>query len=408
MRLTNVAHISPDDRMTLVRPPSSGGFLCNLYLSLLNGSAIYPVNIKRVGSTAIVDWLRHEKITIFHSGAAVFRSFVHQLTAENTFPGLRIIRVGSGQLFDKDVELFKRYFPDTLLFHTFTCTEIHIYRVLFLSKDSQVPRGALPVGYAVEDVEVLILDDSGNPLGVNEIGEIAIRSAHLFRGYWNNSALTDAAFVGRPNDHGERLFHTGDLGRLQLDGCLEFLGRKDFRLKIRGHRIHAEEVELALQRLAEIGQAVVTSYKDDYGDERLVAYVTPSGSEFPTTSQIRSSLKESLPDHMLPSKFVFLESLPLTASGKIDRRALPKPNLQRPKLVTRFSAPTTPVESVLAQIWAETLGLTSVGVHDLFFDLGGDSIIASRIVSAIGRIFPWNLRWRSFTTLAPWHRLRNG
>ena len=174
------------------------------------------------------------------------------------------------------------------------------------------------------------------------------------------------------------------------------MGRKDFRLKIRGHRIHAEEVELALQRLAEIGQAVVTSYKDDYGDERLVAYVTPSGSEFPTTSQIRSSLKESLPDHMLPSKFVFLESLPLTASGKIDRRALPKPNLQRPKLVTRFSAPTTPVESVLAQIWAETLGLTSVGVHDLFFDLGGDSIIASRIVSAIGRIFPWELTLAEF------------
>jgi amino acid adenylation domain-containing protein len=396
MRLTNVAHISPEDRMTLVRPPSSGGGLCNLYLSLLNGSAIYPVDVKQVGFTGIADWLQREKITIFHSGAAVFRGFVQQLTGEETFPDLRMIRVGSGQLFDKDVELFKRYFPNTLLFHTFTCTEIHIYRVHFLNKNSQVPAGALPVGYAVEDIEVLILDDSGNPLGVNEVGEIAIRSAHLFRGYWNNSVLTNAVFVEGPDDHGRRLFRTGDLGRLQPDGCLEFLGREDFRLKIRGHRIHAEEVELALQRLPDISQAVVTSYKDDYGDERLVAYVIPSRSELPTISQIRSALKEWIPDHMVPSKFVFLESLPLTTSGKIDRRALPKPDLQRPNLVIRFSAPTTRVESALAKIWAETLSLNRVGINDLFFDLGGDSIIASRIVSAIGRIFPWELTLAEF------------
>jgi amino acid adenylation domain-containing protein len=396
MRLANVAHISPEDRMTLVRPPSSGGGLCNLYLGLLSGSAIYPVDVKHVGLTAIADWLRREKITIFHAGAPVFRGFVQQLTGAETFPDLRMIRVGSGQLFDKDVELFKRHFPNILLFHTFTCTEIHIYRVHFLNKDSQVPRGALPVGYAVEDIEVLILDDSGNSLGVEEVGEIAIRSAYLFRGYWNNSALTDSVFIGIPDCYGRRIFRTGDLGRLQRDGCLEFLGRKDFRLKIRGHRIHAEEVELALLRLPEISQAVVAAYKDDYSDDRLVAYVIPASKELPTISQMRNSLKKWLPDYMVPSKFIILETLPLNTNGKVNRQELPPPELDRSNLGTEFIAPTTRMESLLAKIWSKALGLSIVGIHDSFFDLGGDSIVASRIVSAIGRNLPWNLTLAEF------------
>jgi amino acid adenylation domain-containing protein len=396
MRLANVAHISLEDRMTLVRPPSSGGGLCNLYLGLLSGSAIYPVDVKHVGLTAIADWLRREKITIFHAGAPVFRGFVQQLTGAETFPDLRMIRVGSGQLFDKDVELFKRHFPNILLFHTFTCTEIHIYRVHFLNKDSQVPRGALPVGYAVEDIEVLILDDSGNSLGVEEVGEIAIRSAYLFRGYWNNSALTDSVFIGIPDCYGRRIFRTGDLGRLQPDGCLEFFGRKDFRLKIRGHRIHAEEVELALLRVPEISQAVVAAYKDDYSDDRLVAYVTPASKELPTISQMRNSLKKWLPDYMVPSKFIILETLPLNTNGKVNRQELPPPELDRSNLGTEFIAPTTRMESLLAKIWSKALGLSSVGIHDSFFDLGGDSIVASRIVSAIGRNLPWNLTLAEF------------
>ena len=354
------------------------------------------MDVKQVGLTTLADWLRHEKITIFHAGASVFRGFVQQLTGAETFPDLRMIRVGSGQLFDKDVELYKRCFPKTLFFHTFTCTEIHIYRALFLNKDSEVPHGALPVGYAVEDIEVLILDESGTPLETNEVGEITIRSAYLFRGYWNNSALTDSVFVTDPYDGSRKIFRTGDLGRLRPDGCLEFLGRKDFRLKIRGHRIHAEEVELALLQLPEISQAVVVANKDAYGDDRLVAYVAPADKEFPTVSHLRNSLKQRLPDYMLPHKFMILESLPLTTAGKIDRRALPKPNLDRPELGVRYSAPKTTVESLLAKLWSEALGINRVGIYDSFFDLGGDSIIASRIVSVIARIFPWKLTMAEF------------
>jgi amino acid adenylation domain-containing protein len=396
MRLGNASHISPEDRITLVRPPSSGGGLCNLLLALLSGSAIYPVDLKQMGLAAIADWLRREKITIFHAGATVFRHFAQQLTGAEQFPDLRLIRVGSGQIFAKDVELFKRYFPNTLLFHILSCTEINTYRVHFLNKDSQVPDGALPVGYALDDMEVLILDDSGNLLGIEEVGEIAVRSAYIFPGYWNNSTLTASAFVGSPDANGRRTFRTGDLGRLQPDGCLEYRGRKDFRLKIRGHRIQAEEVEAALLQIPGISQSVVAAYKDAYGDDRLVAYVTPAAKEIPAISQVRDLLKKWLPDYMVPTKFIPLESLPRNSNGKVDRQKLSAPDLDRPKLGSRFSAPSTPMESVLANIWSEALGINSVDNHDSFFDLGGDSIIAMKVISAIGRIFPWNLTLAEF------------
>jgi len=396
MRLGNASHISPEDRITLVRPPSSAGALSNLFLALLSGAAIFPVDLKQVGLTAIADWLQREKITIFHAGGTVFRNFAQQLIGTERFPDLRLIRIGSGQVFEKDVELFKCHFPDALLLHVLSSTETNTYRIHFLNKDSAVPAGALPVGYEVEDMAVLILDDSGIPLRVNEVGEIAVRSDYIFPGYWNNSALTDAV-SGRDFDGQDgRVFRTGDLGRLQPDGCLEYLGRKDFQLKIRGYRIQAEEVELALLQIPAIRQAVVAAQNDAYGDDRLVAYMIPASKEIPTISQMRDALKKWLPDYMVPSKFIFLGSLPLNANGKVNRQELPSPEFDRRKLGTRLSAPTTPIESVLAKIWSEALVINSVGIHDNFFDLGGDSIIAARIVSAIGRVFPWNLTLAEF------------
>jgi acyl carrier protein len=341
-------------------------------------------------------WLQREKITILHMGGTLFRHFAQQLTGAERFPDLRLIRLSSGQVFEPDLKLFKRHFPDALLLHVLSSTETNTYRVHFFGKDSQVADGALPVGYAVEDMEVLILDDSDKPLGVNKVGEIAVRSDYIFPGYWNNSALTAFVFGGDPGGATRRIYRTGDLGRLQPDGCLEYLGRKDFQLKIRGYRIQAEEVESALRRIPGINQAAVAARKDGYGDDRLVAYVTKTNKEFPTIGRMRDSLKKWLPDYMVPSKFMFLESLPVNANGKVNRYELPRPELGRPQLGTRFNAPTTSMESVLAKIWSEALRLDRVGSDDSFFDLGGDSIIAMKVISAIGRIFPWNLTLAEF------------
>jgi amino acid adenylation domain-containing protein len=396
MRLTNAFHISPHDRMTLVRPPSSGGGLCNVLLALLNGSTLYPLDLKQLGLGTIPAWLRREKITIFYVGAVVFRHFCQQLSDTERFPDVRLLRVGSGQMFDKDVELFQRHFPGSLLLHNLSCTEANTYRVLFLNKDSTVPRGALPVGYALEDVEVLILDNSGQSLAVGEVGEIAIRSLYLFRGYWNNAELTNAAFIGVPDADGRRVFRTGDLGRLRPDGCLEYWGRKDFRFKIRGHSIQAEEVELALLRVSGIDQAVVLAHKDDYGDDRLVAYLTPAGPEVPTIGQIRKSLKAWLADYMVPSKFIILDGLPQASNGRVRHQELPTPGAESPTLGNRFNTPTNKLEILLVKIWRDALKLTNVGVDDNFFDLGGDSIIAMKIIAKIGRVFPWNITLAEF------------
>jgi acyl-CoA synthetase (AMP-forming)/AMP-acid ligase II len=396
MRLANAFHISPEDRMTLARAPSSGGGLCNVLLALLSGSTLYPVDLKQHGLTTIAGWLQREKITIFYVGAVVFRHFCQQLSGGERFPDLRLIRVGSGQMFDKDVELFKKHFPSSLLLHNLSCTEANTYRVLFVDNDSCIPSGPLPVGYAVEDMEVLILDNLGRSLAVGEVGEIAIRSAYLFLGYWNNPALTEATFVGIPDADGRRILRTGDLGRLQPDGCLEYCGRKDFRFKVRGYRIQAEEVELALLRIPGIGQAVVSAQKDDYGDDRLVAYITPAAKQVPTVSQIRKCLKTSLADYMVPSKFIILESLPQASNGRVKRQDLPTAGIDKPKLGTRFSVPRNPLETLLVKIWSDALKVENVGIHDSFFDLGGDSIIAMKVIAAIGRIFPWNFTLAEF------------
>jgi amino acid adenylation domain-containing protein len=396
MRLTNISHISADDRVTLVRPASSSGALMNLYVVLLNGACLFPIEIKQAGLQALSDWLRCEKISVFHAGATVFRHLAQQLTGQNSFPDLRLIRLSSGQVFKSDVDLFKQHFPDSLLLHVLSSTEANTYRAHFIKKDTVVADGPIPVGYGIEDMEILILDESGREVEVNSVGEIAIRSAYLFPGYWNSPALSEAAFLPYSDLEGRRIFRTGDLGRLRSDGCLEYLGRKDFRLKIRGHSIQTEEVELALLKIPEIAQAAVAARKDDHGDDRLTAYIVPNLTPAPTVSHMRDLLKEVLPDYMIPSSFVTLTALPVLPNGKVNRQELPLAQKVRPELRVSYAEPRSPVESVLAKIWSAALGVETVGVHDNFFELGGDSLISSKIVSHLNRIFPWNLGLNEF------------
>lgn len=396
MRLTNASHISMTDRITLVRPPSSSGALMNLYLTLLNGATLFPINLRQTSLSALGKRLKQEEITILHVGATVFRHFAQQLKGTDKFQDLRLIRLSSGQAFDIDVKLFKQHFPDALLLHVLSSTEANTYRVHFLDKNAPIPNGALPVGYEVEDIEVLILDDTGMTLAAGETGEIAIRSEYLFPGYWHNPDLTIATFISNRDNSAVRIFRTGDLGRLSSGGCLEYLGRKDFRLKIRGHSIQAEEVELALQRIRGIAQAAVTAHKDPYGDDRMIAYVAPSERKIPTIGQIREALKEKLPDYMLPSKVVILNKLPLNPNGKVDRHELPVPPPDRPNLGTALIEPSTAMEKVLAKIWSEALSINTIGIHDVFFDLGGDSIVAGRVIARMEKIFPWNITLPEF------------
>jgi acyl carrier protein len=185
------------------------------------------------------------------------------------------------------------------------------------------------------------------------------------------------------------------LGCLLPDGCLLHLGRKDFQVKIRGHRIEVGEIELALLDSAAIKEAVVVPREDKAGDKYLVAYVVPAQGATPTTHELRRLIRARLPEHMVPSTFVRLDALPLTPSGKVDRLALPAPDRVRPDLNGTFVAPRTPVEEVLAGIWTQVLGVKQVGIHDDFFELGGHSLLATQVMSRLRNAFHVELPVRS-------------
>jgi hypothetical protein len=232
-------------------------------------------------------------------------------------------------------------------------------------------------------MEILLLGDDGNEVEPNQIGEIAVRSRYLCPGYWRKPDLTRAAFLSDAESGEERTYRTGDLGLMLEDGCLFHMGRKDFQVKLRGHRIEVAEIEAALLSAGNIKEALVTLRDDGPGDQRLVAYLVPAGRPAPTVALLRRALSEKLPGYMVPSAFVIMDALPLLPNGKVDRRALPIPGRARPDLVNPFVAPRTSVEEVLASIWAEVLGLDQVGVHDNFLELGGDSLLAGRVISRV-------------------------
>ncbi len=259
-----------------------------------------------------------------------------------------------------------------------------------------VNRGAtdsLPIGRPIANTQVYLLDQHLQPVPLGVTGELHISGAGLARGYLNRPDLTAEKFIPHPfsDRPGERLYRTGDVARYLPDGNIEFLGRTDYQVKIRGFRIELGEVEAVLAQHPGIQQAVTIVREDGPGDpssslrasKRLVAYIVPIGDQAPMTDELRSFLKQKLPEYMVPSAFVELRTLPLTPNGKIDRQALPAPDLERPTLKGNYVAPRTPVENDLAEIWREVLGVEKVGIYDDFFDLGGHSLLVTQVVSRL-------------------------
>ncbi|WP_167856902.1 non-ribosomal peptide synthetase [Hymenobacter aquaticus] len=242
----------------------------------------------------------------------------------------------------------------------------------------------VPIGKPVANTQILILDRQQRlvPLGV--VGEIYIGGIQLARGYWNREELTREKFVAHPYQPGARLYRTGDLGRWLPDGNVEYLGRTDFQVKIRGYRIELGEIESALLADAGVAQAAVIATKHADGDAALVAYVVPAAGEPLTVDTLRATLQEQLPAYMVPSYFVQLAELPLTANGKLDRKALPDPaQSQLSSRQTQYEVPRGDVETKLADVWASVLRREHVGRQDNFYDLGGDSIKSILVVSRL-------------------------
>jgi amino acid adenylation domain-containing protein len=244
----------------------------------------------------------------------------------------------------------------------------------------------VPIGRPIANTQVYVLDQSQQLAPIGVPGELYIGGSGVGLGYMNRPELTHQKFVHLPlNPKVSSLFYrTGDLGRYRADGTIEFLGRIDHQVKLRGFRIELGEIESALARHPEIGQAVVVM-REDVGDQRLVAYVVGHAGHSCEVGDLRSFLGRNLPDYMLPSAYVFLDALPVTPNGKVDRRALPSPDQSQAALHATYKAPSSHIEKVLTKIWSEILKAHQVGVDDDFFELGGHSLLATQVVARIRR-----------------------
>jgi amino acid adenylation domain-containing protein/FkbH-like protein/thioester reductase-like protein len=252
------------------------------------------------------------------------------------------------------------------------------------------PGQRVPIGRPIANVRMYVLDRHLQPVPRGVVGEVYIGGVNVGRGYWNRAQLTAERFLPDPfsTSGGARLYRTGDLGRWRADGALEYLGRNDFQVKIRGLRIELGEIEAQLNRHPQVKEAVVVAREDGRGDKRLVGYVVPQEGEHaepPSVEALRVHLKSVLPEYMVPAAFVMLDSMPLTPNGKLDRRALPDPQMDAYTSRT-YEPPRGPIEEVLAQIWQELLGVERVGRHDNFFELGGHSLLIVQMMDRLRRV----------------------
>lgn len=382
MSYANALQTCPDDRLSALRSMAVLGGVRDVYAAVLNGAALCALDVRREGVAAVPPWLAEREITIAFFGASLFRHLAEHLPDGESFPRLRAIRLGSETVQRADVEIYRRHFgPDCILINGLGSTETSTVCKYFIDKDTAIATSTVPVGYPLDDVRVFVLGGDGREVARGEPGEIAVQSPYLADAYWRRPDLTAATFRPSPAGWGERLFLTGNLGREHPDGCLEHLGRVDFQVQIRGHRVELAEVERAVMELAGVRETAVVAQPGPAGGTRLVAYLVPNAGAALSVGALRAALVERLPDHMVPAEFVVLSAMPLNATNKVDRTALPRSGRVRPALDTAFEAPRTPIEEALARIWREVLGLDRVGIHDAFLELGGDSLLASRIVA---------------------------
>jgi amino acid adenylation domain-containing protein len=254
------------------------------------------------------------------------------------------------------------------------------------------------IGRPISNTRFYVLDSASHLVPVGVRGELHISGKGLARGYLNRPELTASRFVNDPfaPEPGARMYRTGDIVQRRPDGTLDYIGRQDNQVKIRGHRIELGEIDANLESLPEIGQCVTLAREDKEGDQRLVAYIVPAGAGGPDDDTLRQALAASLPAYMVPSAFVRLAAFPLTPAGKIDRKALPAPDQRAPVLAQTQVAPRTPEEDILAAIWCDVLDLASVGTNDNFFALGGHSLLAMRVIGEINKRFGAHLSVAAF------------
>ncbi len=377
-------HFGASDVWTMFHSYAFDFSVWEIWGALLYGGKliVVPYLVSR-SPEAFYELLEHEKVTVLNQTPSAFRQLIW---AENTAEkerslALRWIVFGGEAL---ALESLRPWFarhgdeqPRLINMYGITETTVHVTYRPIRQADVEARRGSV-IGEPIPDLELLLLDDDLRPAAEGCPGEICVGGSGLALGYLNRPELTAEKFIVHPNGSG-RLYRSGDLARRLPDGELEYLGRKDFQVKIRGHRIELGEIEAALLQHAAVRECVVVA-RGEGENKQLAAYVVSKTSV--SVTALREWLAAKLPSTMIPAAFVFLDKLPLTINGKVDRKALPEPAGARPQLAQDYVAPTNDREARLAEIWQEVLGLDRAGRHDSFFELGGDSI---RSIQALAR-----------------------
>ncbi|MCP3468049.1 amino acid adenylation domain-containing protein (plasmid) [Bradyrhizobium sp. CCGUVB23] len=374
----------------LLHSLSFDGIVTTLFGPLLAGAKLHLVKpIAQIDSLAAVeDGQIYDLIKLTPSHLSMLNK---RLDGYEGPAPTRALMVGGEALIPADILFWQKRFPNVRLINHFGPTEATVGCTTFEISQAVERLNSIPIGRPIANAQVYLLDGHGAPVPFGAVGELYIGGAGVARGYLNRPALTAERFIASPFVEGDRLYRTGDLARYLPDGNLEFLGRSDDQVKIRGFRIEPGEIAARLVEHASVREAAVVAREDRSGEKRLVAYVVTADEDAgeaeaaELAGTLRTHLGARLPEYMVPSAFVRLAVLPLTVNGKLDRKALPAPEDDAYARRT-YEAPRGEIETALAQIWAELLGLERVGRHDNFFELGGHSLLAVQLMERLRRL----------------------
>ncbi len=376
--------LQPADRLTLLPSLAVDAGLMDLFGALLSGASAHLWDLRRRGFAGLAAWMRERRITVIHATPSVLRHFLAE-PGFGVLPDVRRVVLGGELVRPADLAALRAAFAESaVLVNGLGPTESTLALQAFFSATDPIDEDPVPVGRPVAGTEVVLLDEHGRPTEADE-GELGIRSRHVALGYWRRPDLTAAAFLpDRAADGSDaRLYRTGDRVRRLPDGRFVFLGRADFQVKIRGHRVELGAIEAPLLADPLVAEAAVIARDDARGEAMIVAYLVPAEGTTIDLAAILARLRAALPEPMIPARLAFVARLPLTPSGKIDRRALLAAPLPPPVLSAPVACALGPVEAFLAALFRALLGVDSISKESDFFALGGHSLLAARLVARL-------------------------
>ncbi|WP_161975672.1 non-ribosomal peptide synthetase [Tengunoibacter tsumagoiensis] len=379
----------------LMAPFSFDASTFEIWSPLLTGGQLIVCPIEQPSLDEICDIIEHNHVTVLWIAVGLY----HQLANGylQRLQGLRYLFTGGDIVSATKVAQTLQDLPGCRFIHCYGPTENTVYTTCHPIDSVDLQKTTLPLGGPIPTTDLYVLDEQRQPLPIGIPGELYIGGDGLARGYLDE-VLTRERFISNPfsTDPASRLYKTGDKVRYLANGQLEFIERMDRQVKIRGFRIELEEIEITLAQHPDIKDVVTIAREDQPGEKYLVSYLVVTNETTTTVTALRAYLSEKLPQYMIPSTFVKLEQLPLMPNGKLNRDALPIPDMERPDLSEAYVAPRTPIEALVAEIMLQLLNKSQIGVFDNFFDLGGDSILATRIVTRLRETFQVTITLRQF------------